>query len=89
MDLHREQVRQSDMWGLEALRSLLLLNTTGLAGTIASYQLDGVQRILARALAFIGGIVAAFLAIPLAGYYTDSELNGTTQMPCGMEKLAT
>src|SRR5690606_34737494 len=63
MDVYREQAGRSDLWGLEALRNLTILNTAGLAGTITAYQTQTIERVSTPAILFITGIVTAFVAI--------------------------
>lgn len=61
-----EQGNRSDLWGLEALRNLVLLNAAGLAGAMAAFQVKAVtDHMFWPSAGFLAGIGAGCLSIAL------------------------
>lgn len=63
MEITREQGNRADSWGIEALRSLLLLNTAGLAGAITAFQVSWIPRAITPSACYMVGILSGFIAI--------------------------
>lgn len=61
-----EQGSRSDLWGLEALRNLVLLNAAGLAGAMTAFQVKAVtEHMFWPAAGFLFGIGMGCLSIAL------------------------
>lgn len=61
-----EQGNRTDLWGLEVLRNLVLLNAAGLAGAMAAFQVKGVaEQMFWPATGFLAGIGMGCLAIAI------------------------
>lgn len=65
LDVLSEQASRADMWGIEVLKHLVIINGAGLAGTFTLYQVQGIPRSFWPTFAFLIGLAAAFLSLTM------------------------
>ncbi|VVE49912.1 hypothetical protein [Pandoraea sputorum] len=65
LDALNEQSSRADMWGIEVLKHLVIINGAGLAGTFTLYQVQGLPHSFWPTLSFLIGLAAAFLSLTM------------------------